>query len=133
MEQLKILKGNFIDFVHLNNITHVKYSVDSCSYKEEFFDVVINCAGSRGLTDSVMSPLLRQLCNSGLCPPTQSKQGLVVGNNFEITDGFYVNGPLLAGNVVNGMGIWHVEHCGRIISFAKQIARHLIATHAKSA
>ena len=29
--------------------------------------------------------------------------------------------PLLAGNVVGEMGIWHVEHCGRIIGFAKKL------------
>jgi hypothetical protein len=41
--------------------------------------------------------------------------------------GFYINGPLLAGNVVGEMGIWHVEHCGRIISFSKKIAGNMIA------
>ena len=40
--------------------------------------------------------------------------------------GFYINGPLLAGNVVGEMGIWHVEHCGRIIGFAKKIAANIL-------
>ena len=73
-----------------------------------------------------MSPLLRQLKESGLCKPTISNHGFVVGDKFEIKKGFYINGPLLAGNVVGDMGIWHVEHCGRIISFSKQIAKNII-------
>ena len=55
-----------------------------------------------------------------------SNHGLYVGNKFNASPGFYINGPLLAGNVVEDMGIWHVEHCGRIISFAKKIAANII-------
>mgnify|MGYP001322017269 FL=1 len=89
------------------------------------YDVVINCSGSAGLVGEGLSELLNQLKDSGICVPTPSKHGFKVGNKFDVCHGFYINGPLLAGNVVGDMGIWHVEHCGRIISFAKQIANNL--------
>ena len=73
-----------------------------------------------------MSPLLSQLYNSALCQKTKSNRGFIVGDDFEVMKGFYINGPLLAGNVVKNMPIWHVEHCGRIISFAKQISNSLV-------
>ena len=90
------------------------------------YDIVINCSGSSGLNNKNISPLLNQLKNSGLCTPTSSNHGFIVGDNFDVLPGLYINGPLLAGNVVGDMGIWHVEHCGRIISFAKKIAKIII-------
>ena len=45
-----------------------------------------------------------------------------VNNSVDNSVGNWV----LAGNVVGDMGIWHVEHCGRIISFAKKIAKIII-------
>ncbi len=124
--KLKILKGKFVDFELINDKTFVKYWTDSEFNCNDYFDIIINCAGSLGLVDSGMTPLLRQLHNNGLCQKTKSNRGLIVGDNFEVMKGFYINGPLLAGNVVNNMPIWHVEHCGRIISFAKQISNSLI-------
>ena len=78
------------------------------------------------MVDNGKSLLIKQLINSGLCKPTPSNHGLHVGNKFDALPGFYINGPLLAGNVVDDMGIWHVEHCGRIISFAKRIATNIL-------
>ncbi len=124
---LKILKGKFVDFELINDKTFVNYSTDLESHKKDYFDIVINCSGSLGLIDSGMSPLLRQLHNSALCQKTKSNRGIIVGDDFEVMKGFYINGPLLSGNVVKNMPIWHVEHCGRIISFAKQISDSLIA------
>jgi len=128
-EKLKILKGKFVDFELINGKTCVKYSIDSEFNYKDYFDIIINCAGSLGLTDSGMTPLLRQLYNSGFCKKTKSNRGFIVGDDFEVMKGFYINGPLLAGNVVNNMSILHVEHCGRIISFAKQISNSLIANY----
>tara|TARA_Y100000589_G_scaffold330534_1_gene380477 strand:+ start:1117 stop:2757 length:1641 start_codon:yes stop_codon:yes gene_type:complete len=125
--KLKILKGKFVDFELIRNKTFVKYSTDFEANDKEYFDIVINCAGSLGVIDSGMTPLLRQLYDSGLCKKTKSNRGFIVGDDFEVMKGFYINGPLLAGNVVNDMPIWHVEHCGRIISFAKQISNSLIS------
>ncbi len=127
--KLKILKGKFVDFELINDKTFVNYSTDVEAHNKDYFDIVINCSGSLGLINSGMSPLLRQLHNSALCQKTKSNRGFIVGDDFEVMKGFYINGPLLSGNVVNNMPIWHVEHCGRIISFAKQISNSLIANY----
>lgn len=121
--KLNIIKGKFNQFKNYKKFTAVEYIKDNRkNFEEESFDIVINCAGSAGLVNRGKSPLITQLINSGLCKPTPSNHGLCVGNKFDALPGFYINGPLLAGNVVGDMGIWHVEHCGRIISFAKRIA-----------
>lgn len=125
--KLKILKGKFVDFELINGKTYVDYSVDSRFDYKDYFDIIINCTGSLGLTKAEMTPLLKQLYNSDFCQPTKSNRGFIVGDDFEVMKGFYINGPLLAGNVVNDISILHVEHCGRIISFAKQISNSLIA------
>jgi hypothetical protein len=40
-------------------------------------------------------------------------------------------GPLLAGNLVNGGPLWHMEHCGRISAYGTglgaDLARSLVA------
>jgi hypothetical protein len=34
-------------------------------------------------------------------------------------------GPLLAGNVINGSPVWHMEHCGRISTFGSALGPRL--------
>ena len=125
-KKLKLIKGKFLNLSVNKGKTFVNFVNDLNTPKKDFFDVVINCAGSSGLSKDGMTPLLKQLKDSGLCKPTVSNHGFKVGDKFEVKKGFYINGPLLAGNVVGDMGIWHVEHCGRIISFSKQIAENII-------
>ena len=126
-KKLVVIKGKFINFSKDTDMTKVLFKKDNASETQmDRYDVVINCAGSSGLTEAGMSPLLRQLIESGICSSTSSNHGLKVGDNFEVMPGFYINGPLLAGNVVGEMGIWHVEHCGRIIGFAKKIAANIL-------
>ena len=125
--KLDVIKGKFINFSKDTDMTKVLFKKDNVSETQtDRYDVVINCAGSSGLTEAGMSPLLKQLIDSGICSSTSSNHGLKVGDNFEVMPGFYINGPLLAGNVVGEMGIWHVEHCGRIIGFAKKIAANIL-------
>ena len=127
INKINIIKGKFKSFSNNEGVTKVEFYKESQnSPQSDYFDIVINCAGSAGLIDNGMSPLLRQLNESGLCKPTPSNHGLVVGNKFNAAPGFFINGPLLAGNVVGEMGIWHVEHTGRIIGFAKQIANNIL-------
>ncbi len=123
--KLSVIKGKFSKFS--SNNTQVELQLDGQDdVIKRNYDVVINCAGSSGLSNKQLSPLMHQLKNSGLCVPTSSNHGFKVGDNFDVMAGFYINGPLLAGNVVKEMGIWHVEHCGRIMSFARKIAHNII-------
>lgn len=126
-KKLSVIKGKFSKFCNDNGVTTVLLHRDNqADCEKRTFDIVINCAGSSGLSNSNISPLLKQLKDSGICSSTSSNHGFKVGENFDILPGFYINGPLLAGNVIGEMGIWHVEHCGRIINFAKHIANNII-------
>lgn len=91
----------------------------------ESFDILINCSGSAGLANKNLSGLFSELLETNICSLSSSGHGFSVGNKFEVCNGFYINGPLLAGNIVGSMGIWHVEHCGRIMSFAKEISQNI--------
>jgi len=44
---------------------------------------------------------------------------------MEAARGLFALGPLLAGNVISGMPVWHLEHCGRISVFAENLAKEL--------
>jgi len=127
IKKLNVIKGKFIGFINQDGSTMVEFKTQNeGSNQNSKFDIVINCAGSSGLNNKNISPLIHQLKQSGLCTPTSSNHGFTVGDNFDALPGFYINGPLLAGNVVGDMGIWHVEHCGRIMNFARQIAKIII-------
>ena len=88
-------------------------------------DLVINCTGSAGMSRPNASPLIEQLLASGLARANESGAGFLVNDRMEAADNLYVIGPLLAGNVVGELPIWHVEHCGRIIGFSRTLAAHL--------
>ena len=57
--------------------------------------------------------------------PNAASTGLLVNDEMEASPGLFVLGPLLAGNVVKGTPIWHVEHCGRISHCASELAEIL--------
>lgn len=126
-DRIEIIKGKFDSFKNNKDSSMVIYQKNgNNNFDENHFDIIINCSGSSGLSNEEIAPLLHQLIESGLCKPTPSGHGIIVGNKYEVLPGFYINGPLLAGNVINDMGIWHVEHCGRIMAFANKIAHHII-------
>jgi uncharacterized NAD(P)/FAD-binding protein YdhS len=86
--------------------------------------VVINCTGAQTLSESP-SPLIRNLDRRRLCLANASDRGFAVNDRLEACEGLYVIGPLLAGNIINGTMVWHVEHCGRIMFFGRQLAKTL--------
>ncbi len=88
--------------------------------------VVINCSGSAGLERPNQSALIESLLADGLCRPSTSGQGFAVNDRFEADNGLYVHGPMLAGNVVCGNAIWHVEHCGRIMGLSGRLADQIL-------
>ena len=89
------------------------------------FDFVMNCSGSAGLARPNPSALLESLLASGLCRPTESGNGIRLDDTMAAAPNLYVIGPLMAGNVVAGTPIWHVEHAGRILTFGTRLAAQL--------
>lgn len=89
------------------------------------FDVAINCLGSSDFGPTNPSSLVRSLITDIGLRPTRSKKGIVVDKLFRAAPNLFVNGPLLSGNVIGDSCIWHVEHCGRIVNFASELANIL--------
>ncbi len=77
-------------------------------------DVVINGTGAATVTDADANPLVAKLVASGLVNPTRNNRGIEVNADFAAAPGLFVHGPLLAGNIIGSVPVWHLEHCGRI-------------------
>jgi len=88
-------------------------------------DVVVNCAGPSGDVRVAAPPLLDQLLREGVCGASRHGAGIAVGAGMQAAEGLYVMGPLLAGNLLQGGPVWHMEHCGRIISYGTRLGRQL--------
>lgn len=88
-------------------------------------DVVINCGGPAGRLQDTAPSLVAELISSGVCRPTRYGGGIAVDASLEAAPGFFVMGPLLAGNVINGSPVWHMEHCGRISTFGSALGPRL--------
>ena len=61
-----------------------------------------------------------------------SGAGIAVGDGLEAADRIHVMGPLLAGNVVDGGPVWHMEHCGRISAYGDRFGRRLSTVLARA-
>ncbi|MBT8304344.1 MAG: FAD/NAD(P)-binding protein [Bacteroidia bacterium] len=135
---IKMLKGNK-RFEHIkgrysglvkkgNGEFHLKYLSTSTKNEEEYKDnvnILINCIGSMNLESDDIPTLHKNLITSGLCRSNDSKIGFAVNQDFETAKNFHVAGPLLAGNVIQGKALWHLEHCGRIIWSSKVLSQTL--------
>ena len=89
------------------------------------FQIGINCTGFERLSENSSSPLIRRLLDRKLCIANPSGHGVRLDSNLAASDGLHVIGPLMGGNVIDGYMLWHAEHCGRIIRFAKPLGRLL--------
>jgi len=88
-------------------------------------NIVINCIGGMNFTDQELPNFLKNLIHKKIITINSSKIGIDVNDNLESAQNFYINGPLLAGNVIEDEAVWHVEHCGRIIKFSELLATKL--------
>ncbi len=123
------LKGRFIDMVKKNDGNyHLKYLNTATGEEIEHDDdinILINCIGSQNLFSNDMPLLYKNLIASEICKSNKSKIGFAVNQDLEASKNFYVVGPLLAGNVIEGNALWHLEHCGRIIWSSQVLSRKL--------
>lgn len=127
--KLDHVKGYFNDIFIKNDQTYFSYKSSKTSDFQNFKDpihLVFNCIGSKSLTATKVSPLIDNLIKRGFCKPNASSRGFEVNNNLLAYPGFYVMGPLLAGNLIDGKAFWHIEHCGRIINLSKILATKLL-------
>lgn len=92
-----------------------------------YADGLINCGASEPLSPNSSNPVIASLVDSGLAEVDISGACFkTINGGFQISKNIHVIGPLLAGNVVNGEPVWHLEHCGRIIRFSNAITKELL-------
>ena len=119
------LAGTFVGIREQDGQTFARYRSTNDGEVLEVgtdFNVVINCGAPTSFGGPDLPPLLAQLVESGLTTANESGRGLDVDGRLQAADALYVIGPMLAGNVVLDMPVWHVEHCGRIANFAGHLA-----------
>ncbi|MGY2002865.1 FAD/NAD(P)-binding protein [Blastococcus sp. SYSU DS1024] len=128
--RLRLVAGSFVDLVaDAAGQVHVRYQVDGELHQiASPVDAVVNCAGPARSLRHAAPPLLTQLITSGVCRLTPSGGGIAVDSSMAAAPGLYVMGPLLAGNVVGGAPVWHMEHCGRISAFGSALGTDLART-----
>ncbi|WOD43372.1 peptidoglycan bridge formation glycyltransferase FemA/FemB family protein [Hwangdonia lutea] len=122
------IAGRFVDLEKKNNNYFLKYldtnTGETKTYNKEF-NLIFNCIGGKNLTQNDVPKLILNLIENGYCKPNKSKIGFHVNHNFEASSNLHVMGPLLAGNVIDNKAVWHVEHCGRIISISQILAKNI--------
>ena len=92
---------------------------------DQWIQVSVNCTGFEQVSPQSTSPLITNLLKTGLCVANSSGMGFEVNEQMAASPDLYVVGPLLGGNIIGENLVWHAEHCGRIIKFAKQLSTHL--------
>jgi len=124
------LKGRFIEMLKKNDDNyHLKYLSTATGEEiehEDDINILINCIGSQNLLSNDIPLLYKNLIAAKICNPNKSNIGFVVNQDLEASENFHVVGPLLAGNVLHGSPLWHLEHCGRIIWSSRLLSNKLI-------
>ncbi len=126
-DRITLVAGAFVDAVPDGDLgVRVRYEADGTLRElDQSADAVLNCAGPARSLEQTAPPLLARLIADGLCRLTPSGGGIAVDPSLEAAPGLYVMGPLLAGNMVMGSPVWHMEHCGRISVFGSQLGAEL--------
>lgn len=86
------------------------------------FDVVIDCGGFQPLAQINDDSLLSKLFKSGLCEASASGLGVKVDEDFQISPGVFVMGPLLGGVFNDRLKTWHIENARRLYGAAQLLA-----------
>lgn len=123
--KLEHVAGRFVEITSCDsNGSTVDYrppdSVDPVPFPHSL-SVVINCMGPLTLKDR-QSELVENLIRREICTVNSSGRGFVVGDDYTAAPNLIVTGPLISGNVIRDQAVWHVEHCGRLTSIAKDVA-----------
>ena len=89
--------------------------------------VIVNCSGSGSLNEAGAAGIVESLVEGGLVQVNKSARGLVLDDDMQANHNLFVVGPLMSGNVIADVPVWHMEHCGRIIFYGGALADHLLA------
>ncbi|GAA4277983.1 NeuD/PglB/VioB family sugar acetyltransferase [Aquimarina mytili] len=124
-ERLTNLSGKFSGILSstTNGLQFAYETKKKVIHHNQPVDVIINCSGGSDITDPKNeNTLLRTLSKNNICQINDSNRGITVNTSLEASEGFYIIGPLLGGNLIDNKPIWHVEHAGRISSLSYKLA-----------
>ncbi|MBP2832003.1 FAD/NAD(P)-binding protein [Aquimarina sp. U1-2] len=123
------IAGRFENITQNSKNDYLLEYLDTCTNTNRIHDdtiqIVINCIGSTTLYNDDIPQLLKNLMNKGFCVKNNSNIGFDVNEKLEAQDNFHIIGPLVAGNIIEGKAVWHLEHCGRIIWLSKLLAEKM--------
>ncbi len=88
---------------------------------------IVNCTGSASLHGAGSRGLVETLVARGIVQLNDSGRGVVVDDALRANHGLFVLGPLMSGNVIGDAPVWHMEDCGRIMSYAGLLAESVAA------
>lgn len=91
------------------------------------FESVVSCIGFESVSEC-SSPFLKEALAKGFCRINASGKGIEVNDGFEASENFYVNGPLIAGNLNETVNYWHLENVSRIMGIAPLLCRSLLSS-----
>jgi uncharacterized NAD(P)/FAD-binding protein YdhS len=127
--KLESLKGKFIRYSPSSSGELACEYIDSEGEQQVLvapIKLIISCIGFPHVTNS-SSSLIQNLIHRGILSSNSSGRGCTINNrNFEAKKNFYIMGPLLAGNIMGELRVWHSESCARIIDLSKELAEVLI-------
>lgn len=126
--RLQVLAARFVGLGSVDaGGVRVLYTDDSDMVREypTPMTVIVNCSGSGSLNAAGAAGVVESLVTRGLVRVNASARGLEVDDTLQANENLYVIGPLMSGNVVADAPIWHMEHCGRIISYGGVLANIL--------
>ena len=130
-ERLDHLAGRFSNLSTKDNDTTLRLKYTDTKTKEpkelpKDIHLVVNCMGSTDLSSADTPELLKNLISKSYVVPNESNIGIQVNEGFEASENLYIAGPMLAGNVIDGKPLWHLEHCGRIIWTSELLIKKLM-------
>jgi uncharacterized NAD(P)/FAD-binding protein YdhS len=127
--RLEVLSARFVGLGSCDDTgVRVRYTTGSDSIVRESptpMTVVVNCSGSGSLNAAGAAGIVESLVKRGLVRVNASARGLELDDSLQAHDNLYVVGPLMSGNVIAESPVWHMEHCGRIISYGGVLANIL--------
>ncbi|WP_025739887.1 FAD/NAD(P)-binding protein [Aquimarina pacifica] len=128
-ERFDHIAGRFVTINKADTNEYFLEYLDTASGTNMVSDVpvhlVINCVGSTNFSQEDVPELLANVVQKGFCKPNNSRIGIDVNEALEASDNLHIVGPLLAGNLLEGKAVWHVEHCGRIIWLSKLLSEQM--------
>lgn len=125
--RLRVLHGHFEHLTPAETGARMWYCTPLGAVAEDPTPIAaaFNCSGASPVSTWSSSPLLRSLLSESGYRANPSRRGLAVDDTGALRPGFFVMGPLLAGNVLGGQPVWHMESVSRILTMSRTVSHQI--------